>query len=262
MNVLVTGGMGFLGSHLVDALIKKNYEVVSFDNLEKQVHQGKKPEYLNKGARYIIGDMRNKNKLKKALKKAEIVFHQAAMVGVGQSMYEVSKYIHSNSYGTANLLDVLVNEKHKVRKLIVASSMSIYGEGAYECRDCGKVCPNQRSIGSMKQRRWELYCPDCNRELKPIPTDEDKPVFPTSIYAYSKKEQEDLSLLIGKTYGIPTVALRYFNIYGTRQSLSNPYTGVCAIFSGMIKNNHAPVIYEDGLQSRDLSFVLNSNFLN
>ncbi|MDP3732013.1 MAG: NAD-dependent epimerase/dehydratase family protein [Candidatus Omnitrophota bacterium] len=251
MKILVTGGMGFIGSHLVDALVEQKHDVVSFDNLEHQVHQGKRPKYLNRRARYIIGDVRNKNKLKEVVKNAEIIFHQAAMVGVGQSMYEISKYIHSNNYGTANLLEILANEKHRVRKLIVASSMGIYGEGAYECKNCGKFYPEQRELSALEQRDWGVYCPACNKEAKPIPTSEDKPLFPTSIYAYSKKEQEDLSLLIGKTYGIPTVALRYFNIYGPRQSLSNPYTGVCAIFSSMIKNNHAPIVYEDGQQSRD-----------
>jgi len=251
MKILVTGGMGFVGSHLVDALVKEKHDVVSFDNLEHQVHQGKRPKYLNSRARYIIGDVRNKNKLKEAVKKAEIIFHEAAMVGVGQSMYEISKYIHSNNYGTANLLEILVNEKHRVRKLIIASSMSIYGEGTYECKDCGNFYPKQRGLSSLEQRDWGVYCPVCKKVAKSIPTSEDKPLFPTSIYAYSKKEQEDLSLLIGKTYGIPTVALRYFNIYGPRQSLSNPYTGVCAIFSSMIKNNHAPIVYEDGRQSRD-----------
>jgi len=251
MKILVTGGEGFLGSHLVDELVRQNHEVVSFDNLEYQVHLGRKPRYLNRGARYIIGDVRNKNKLKEAIKNAEIIFHQAAMVGVGQSMYEISKYIHTNSYGTANLLEFLANEKHRVRKLIVASSMSIYGEGAYKCNTCGKFYPRQREIGALKQKDWEVYCPICNKEAKPMPTAEDKPLFPTSVYAYSKKEQEDLSLLVGKTYAIPTVALRYFNIYGPRQSLSNPYTGVCAIFSSMIKNDHAPIVYEDGLQTRD-----------
>lgn len=251
MKILITGGMGFIGSHLVDALVEQKHDVVSFDNLEYQVHQGKRPKYLKRRARYIIGDVRNKNKLKEVVKNAEIIFHQAAMVGVGQSMYEISKYIHSNNYGTANLLEILANEKHRVRKLIVASSMSIYGEGAYECKDCGKFYPKQREPSALEQRDWGVYCLLCNKEAKPIPTSEDKPLFPASIYAYSKKEQEDLSLLIGKTYGIPTVALRYFNIYGPRQSLSNPYTGVCAIFSGMIKNNHAPIVYEDGQQSRD-----------
>jgi len=255
MKILVTGGMGFLGSHLVDALVKAKYDVVSFDNLERQVHQGKRPDYLNRGARYIIGDMRNKSQVRKAVKDVDVIFHQAAMVGIGQSMYEISKYVQTNSYGTANLLEILANEKHKVRKLIVASSMSIYGEGAYLCKDCGKFYPKQRELKDLKEKEWDMHCPKCKRVAKPVPTGEDKPLFPTSVYSFSKKDQEDLALLIGKTYNIPTVALRYFNIYGPRQSLSNPYTGVCAIFSSRIKNNHSPIIYEDGRQSRDFIHV-------
>lgn len=255
MRILVTGGMGFVGSHLVDALVKQGHKVISFDNLEFQVHLGKKPKYLNKKVRYIIGDVRNKKRLGEAVKDVEVVFHQAAMVGVGQSMYEISKYMHSNTYGTANLLEILANDKHKVRKLIVASSMSIYGEGAYECGDCGRFYPSYREEADILKKDWDMHCPECNRRSKAITTPEDKPLFPTSVYAYSKKDQEDLALLIGKTYNIPTVALRYFNIYGPRQSLSNPYTGVCAIFSSMIKNNHSPIIYEDGLQSRDFISV-------
>lgn len=255
MKILVTGGMGFVGSHLIDALVKLGHEVVGFDNLEYQVHQGAKPKYLNKHARYILGDVRNKNRLAIAVKNTEVIFHQAAMVGVGQSMYEISKYMHSNTYGTANLLEILANKKHKVRKLVVASSMSIYGEGAYECSSCGKFYPSYRENKDILKKDWDMYCPKCKKKSKAIPTSENKPLFPTSVYAYSKKDQEDLALLIGKTYNIPTVALRYFNIYGPRQSLSNPYTGVCAIFSSMIKNNHSPIIYEDGLQSRDFISV-------
>ncbi|MEW6101143.1 MAG: NAD-dependent epimerase/dehydratase family protein [Candidatus Omnitrophota bacterium] len=255
MKILVTGGMGFVGSHLVDALVKEGHDVVSFDNLERQVHEGRKPNYLNNGCRYIMGDMRNKAQLKAAISGIDIIFHEAAMVGVGQSMYKVSKYIWVNSLGTANLLDILVNDKHGVRKLIVASSMSIYGEGAYKCRYCGIVYPQLRPEAQLKNKEWEVCCPKCKGPVKHIPTAEDKPLFPTSVYAYSKKEQEDLCLLIGRTYGMPTVALRYFNIYGPRQALSNPYTGVCAILSARIKNNHSPLIYEDGLQSRDFIHV-------
>jgi dTDP-L-rhamnose 4-epimerase len=166
-------------------------------------------------------------------------------------MYRVAKYVLDNTAGTANLLDILVNEKHKVKKLIVASSMSIYGEGSYLCPECGKVAPALRPESQLKEKNWEVHCPRCSRKLKPIPTPEEKELFPTSIYAMSKRHQEEMCLLIGKTYGIPTVALRYFNVYGMRQSLSNPYTGVCAIFAAQVKNNHPPVVYEDGLQSRD-----------
>ena len=199
--------------------------------------------------------MREKDILTNALKDAEIVFHEAAMVGVGQSMYQVEKYVDVNTLGTAKLLDILVNEEHDVRKLIVASSMSIYGEGSYRCDDCGIVYPSLRSEDRLKRKQWEMICPNCLKDVKPIPTGENKPLQPTSIYAISKKDQEEMCLSIGRSYGIPTVALRYFNVYGSRQSLNNPYTGVCAIFSSRIKNNRSPIIFEDGLQTRDFISV-------
>lgn len=251
MKILVTGGMGFVGSHLVDELVKLGHCVVVFDNLEKQVHRGRKPSYLNPKARYCVGDIRNYAVFKKLLIDCDIVFHEAAMVGVGQSMYKITDYIYSNDLGTANLLDILVNHKNKVKKLILASSMSIYGEGMYKCKNCGEVTPSLRPDSQLKKRKWEMRCPNCNLKIVPLATPEHKALMPTSIYAMSKRHQEEMCLLVGKTYNIPTVALRYFNIYGPRQALSNPYTGVCAIFASTIKNNHRPIVYEDGLQSRD-----------
>ncbi len=253
MRILVTGGAGFVGSHLVDALTEK-HDVVIYDNLEPQVHKNY-PEYLNKEAEFIHEDIRNNAKLKDAMLNSEIVFHQAAMVGVGQSMYQIEKYMDVNTMGTAKLLDILANKEHDVRKLIVASSMSIYGEGKYECPECGIAYPPLRSNEQLDKKEWEMKCPSCGKEVKPVPTDENKPLQPTSIYAISKKDQEEMCLVVGKAYGIPTVALRYFNIYGPRQALSNPYTGVCAIFSSRIKNNNPPIIFEDGLQTRDFISV-------
>ncbi len=253
MKILVTGGAGFVGSHLVDELVGK-HEVTIYDNLESQVHKNF-PEYLNNGAKFIKEDIRNRDKLKDAILDSEVVFHQAAMVGVGQSMYQIEKYMDVNTMGTAKLLDILANEEHEVKKLIVASSMSIYGEGKYECSDCGVVYPALRSDEQLKRREWEMRCPSCGKVVKPVPTDESKPLQPTSVYAISKKDQEEMCLAVGRAYGIPTVALRYFNIYGPRQALSNPYTGVCAIFSSRIKNNNPPIIFEDGLQTRDFTSV-------
>jgi len=254
-KILVTGGCGFIGSHLVDRLVKEGYKVKVYDLLEPQVHLGKKPNYLNKEAEYIFADIRDKNKLKKALEGMDIVFHEAAQVGVGQSMYQIQKYVSHNSEGTAVLLDLLVNMKNKLKKMIVASSMSIYGEGAYKCEKCGVVYPHLRTDEQLKGKDWEMRCPKCKKKVGAIPTSEEKPLLPTSVYATTKHSQEELCLEIGRTYRIPTVSLRYFNVYGPRQSLSNPYTGVMAIFISRIKNNNYPVIYEDGNQTRDFVSV-------
>lgn len=258
MNILVSGGAGFIGSHLVDSLIEKGYSVKILDNLDPQVHGplGKKLSYLNKEAEFIKADISNRHILKKVLKNVEIVFHLAAAVGVGQSMYEIRRYVETNALGTANLLDILANETHKVRKLIVASSMSVYGEGKYYCKRCGIVYPQLRNKGQIKKKDWEMTCNRCQRKnLRPLPTNEDKTLFPTSIYAITKRDQEEMCLVIGRAYRIPTVILRYFNVYGPRQALSNPYTGVLAIFSSRILNNRSPFIFEDGLQSRDFIHV-------
>jgi dTDP-L-rhamnose 4-epimerase len=185
----------------------------------------------------------------------DVVFHEAAAVGVGQSMYEIERYVDANTRGTAVLLDILANEAHQVRKLVVASSMSIYGEGSYRCAEHGEVYPRLRAEEQLAARDWEMRCPACAQPVEAVSTKEDKPLHPTSIYAITKKDQEEMCLTVGRTYGIPTVALRYFNVYGPRQALSNPYTGVAAIFSGRLLNGKPPVIFEDGLQSRDLVYV-------
>jgi dTDP-L-rhamnose 4-epimerase len=254
MNVLVTGGAGFIGSHLVDKLIeKKNYDVTVLDILEEQVH-GKDthpPDYLHSDAEFIYGTVTDYDLLEKLMKKADIVFHLAAMVGVGQSMYEIEKYINHNIHGTGNLLDILANTDHNVKKLVVASSNTTYGEGKYECDECGIIYPDLRPESQLIKKEWELKCPECGRNIKPLPTDESTPFNSSSIYAYSKQNQEELSLLIGDTYDINTTVLRFFLVYGTRQSLSNPYTGVCAIFSSRLLNDQPPIVFEDGLQTRD-----------
>jgi len=256
-KVLVTGGAGFIGSHIVDALLEKGYEVTVFDSLEEQVHGKikKSPLYLKRDAKFIRGDVCNRESLKKAIKGIDLILHHAARVGVGQSMYEIERYVSANTAGTATLLDILVNEPNKVKKLIIASSMSIYGEGAYFCKDCGLVYPILRSEEQLKSKEWDMKCPKCSRVLESCPTAEDKPLCPTSIYAISKRDQEEMSLAIGRIYKIPVVALRYFNTYGPRQALSNPYTGAAAIFSSRILNKRPPVIFEDGLQSRDFTHV-------
>ena len=253
-KVLVTGGAGFIGSHLVDALLGKGYQVRILDNFEPQVHV-KQPDYLNRAAELIRGDIRSNEDLARALKDIDIVYHFAAMVGVGQSMYQIERYTEVNCCGTAKLLQQLVAGKRRIEKLVIASSMSIYGEGAYTCRDCGILYPKLRSDTQLKASGWEIKCADCEDFVHPVATSEEKPLYPTSVYAVSKRDQEELCLSVGRAYNIPTVALRFFNTYGTRQSLSNPYTGVCAIFLSRIKNNQPPLIFEDGKQLRDFVSV-------
>ncbi len=268
-NILVTGGAGFIGSHLVDALVVQGHRVRVYDNLDPQVHgglreQGRLPEYRNLNAEYIVGDVRDRDALCRAIDGVHVIFHEAASVGVGQSMYEIRRYTDVNTLGTATLLDILANERQRVRKLIVASSMSIYGEGAYKCERDGRVYPRLRSGAQLSNRDWEMRCPKCNQVVWPLLTDEEKPCFSTSIYAITKKDQEEMCLCAGRAYGIPTVALRYFNTYGTRQALSNPYTGVAAIFSSRLINNSAPLVYEDGQQRRDfvhVSDIVQANLL-
>jgi len=256
MRILVTGGAGFIGSHLVDALTQRGHEVVIYDNLDEQVHPGgSPPPFLNRAARFEKGDVRDYARLQQVMDGVEVIFHEAGAVGVGQSQYEVAKYIGVNSLGTANLLDILVNRKHSVRKLIVAASMSSYGEGVYSCLNCGPVRPALRPLEQMQQGNWEPLCPVCRAALTPLPIREEALLNCNSIYSLSKKDQEEMCFLIGRTYGIPVVSLRYFNVYGPRQSLSNPYTGVAAIFLSRILNDRPPVIYEDGMQTRDFIHV-------
>lgn len=255
-NILVTGGAGFIGSHLVDALVAKGHRVRILDSLVDQVHGGSVPEHLNSEAEFIRADVCDAEAVSKALDGIDIVYHEAAEVGVGQSMYEIVRYVKANDLGTAVLLEEMIKRPKQFKKLIVASSMSIYGEGAYECTQCNvKVNPFLRSNEQLSSHEWNFKCDTCGGELSPIGTAEEKPLFPTSVYAVSKQDQEQYCLSVGRAYKIPTVAFRYFNVYGTRQALSNPYTGVCAIFSSRLLNDQAPLIFEDGEQSRDFVHV-------
>ena len=257
-KILVTGGAGFIGSHTVDLLIKHGYKAIILDNLEPQVHgrQKRKPSYVHRDATFIQHKIQDHSALNKIVQEVDAIIHLAALVGVGQSMYQIDRYIDANTKATATLLNVLAKKEHRVKKLVVASSMSVYGEGKYLCEKCGlEVYPSLRTEQQLKTRQWEQTCTECGTLVKPLPTDEDKPLMPTSIYAQSKRHQEEMCLLIGRTYDIPTVALRYFNVYGSRQSLSNPYTGACAIFTSRILNNNPPYIFEDGNQTRDFIHV-------
>ena len=254
-RVLVTGGAGFVGSYLVDALLQRGMNVRVFDSLSQQVHPNGMPDYLSRDVEFIRGDMRDMEAVRDAVRGVDVIYHFAAAVGVGQSMYEISHYVGVNTQGTANLLQVLLDMKVPVEKLIVASSMSIYGEGRSRCDRCGDVAPLLRKAEQLLSKRWETRCPGCGGDSSPVATDESKPLQASSIYALSKKDQEEMVLLFGRTYGLPVVALRYFNIYGPRQSLSNPYTGVAAIFASRLLNGRAPVVFEDGRQMRDFVSV-------
>lgn len=253
-KVLITGGAGFIGSHLADELLEFGYVVRVLDTLSPQVHgpEGKIPDYLNEDVEFIQGDVRDAATVERALSGVDAVVHLAAAVGVGQSMYEIEKYTAVNNIGTAVLLESLI--KHPVRRLLVASSMSIYGEGLYCTVDGEPVMLAERTLEQLREGRWELF-DDQGRPLEPRPTPEHKTPALSSVYALSKFDQERLCLMIGKAYQIPTVALRFFNVFGTRQALGNPYTGVLAIFASRYLNNKSPLIYEDGRQRRDFVSV-------
>lgn len=253
-TVLITGGAGFIGSHLADELINKGYKVRALDNLSEQVHgkNAARPEYLNPQVELQIGDVRDSKAVDKALEGVDAVFHFAAMVGVGQSMYQIKDYTEVNNVGTAVLMEALMDKP--VDKLVVASSMSIYGEGLYLDEEGNKRMDCERKLADLKNGKWEMYDKD-GKILDPVPTPETKSPNLSSVYALSKYDQEKLSLILGKAYNIPTTAMRFFNVYGTRQALSNPYTGVLAIFASRLLNNNSPLIFEDGNQKRDFIHV-------
>jgi dTDP-L-rhamnose 4-epimerase len=251
-DILVTGGAGYIGSHLVDALVAREYRVTVLDNLEPQVHRsGTWPTYANAKAEYVKGDVRDRSVFEPLVLRSQAVVHFGAAVSVGQSMYQVDRYVDVNTRGTAVLLDILVNAAHHVEKVIVASSIGVYGEGAYECATHGVVAPTIRSEQQLALRDWEQHCPYCSTHVRSIPTPEDKALYRDNIYSMTKYHQEEMVLLIGKTYGIPSVAPRFFNVYGPRQSLSNPYAGVAAIWLSRLLNGKQPIVFEDGGQLRD-----------
>lgn len=257
-KVLVTGGMGFIGSHTVDSLVAEGYDVVSLDNMEKQVHLGKRPGFLNKKAKYILGDVRYQRDWLKALKGVDSVIHLAASVGIGQSFWESRKYLQTNVVGTTTLYELLTRDaalKKRIRKIVVASSKSLYGEGAYRCHEHGVFYPGQRSIKQLKNREWEMKCDICSAPTEPVGVPEEKPPQNLNPYSLSKYATERLAMDYSYALGIPAVAFRYFNAYGPRQSLSNPYTGVLAIFLSRLKNGKSPVVFEDGNQMRDFIYV-------
>jgi dTDP-L-rhamnose 4-epimerase len=253
MKVLITGGAGFIGSHLADGLLADGHEVRALDNLDGQVHPGgERPGYLDAEVELHAGDVRDRDAVRRALDGVDAVVHFAAAVGVGQSMYEVERYTSVNAIGAAVVLEEAIERRDAIRKLLVASSMSIYGEGQYRNPRTGEsgLAPWLRPETQLAAREWEVLADD-GMALEPEPTTEAKPLRPTSIYAIGKRDHEEMFLTIGSAYGIPTVALRFFNVYGERQALSNPYTGAAAIFSSRLLNDRPPLVFEDGRQTRD-----------
>ena len=253
-QILITGGAGFIGSHLADELLRAGYRVRALDNLSPQVHgpEAKRPSYLAPEVELMVGDVRDRAEVRRALEGCSAVVHLAAMVGVGQSMYRVEDYTSTNAGGTAVLLEALA--EHPVERLVVASSMSVYGEGLYRRPGGEPVEGQSRPLEQLRLGDWEVRGPDGNA-LTPVPTPETKVLSLESVYALSKYDQERLCLILGRAYGIPTVALRLFNVFGPRQALSNPYTGVLAIFASRLLNQSPPLIFEDGLQQRDFVSV-------
>jgi dTDP-L-rhamnose 4-epimerase len=251
-RALVTGGAGLIGSHVTDLLVREGWEVRILDNLEANTHKRGKPAWINPNAEFLQGDIRDRNTVAAALDKIDIVFHEAAYGGY---MPEIAKYVQVNSFGTAQMLEVIREKNLPIKKIIVASSQAVYSEGAGECPKHGLVFPNVRPIEQLSCGDWQVYCPICGAITKSVPTPENAPVGGETVYGLTKVDQEKLVLLWGKQMGVPTVALRYSCTYGPRQSIFNPYTGVIAIFCTRLLNNLPPVLYEDGEQTRDFSFV-------
>lgn len=264
-RILVTGGLGFIGSHTVDELVKHGYSVTVLDNLDTQVHRGKPMVYKNEQADYVIGDIRHRKSWLKALSDVEGIIHLAAAVGTAQSFWQSKKYMDVNVSGTSLLYEILTNEaklREKIEKIVVASSKSIYGEGAYICERDGEQYPDIRPIEQLKRGEWELKCPVCGRIMKPTAVGESKPSQTPNPYSLSKFATEQMAMDYSRTLDIDAVAFRYFNVYGEKQSLSNPYTGVIAIFMSRLKNGNPPFLFEDGKQMRDYVYVKDVAKLN
>jgi dTDP-L-rhamnose 4-epimerase len=258
-NILITGGAGFIGSNLTINLVKKGYNVTILDNLSQQIHGKNQDSPLYKSIKdisnFILGDVCNKSDWEKALKGQDAVIHLAAETGTGQSMYAISRYNEINIIGTSYLLDILANQDHSVKKMIIASSRSIYGEGKYYCENDGFVYPYDREEKDLIKGDFNTRCPLCKGKLLLKATDEMAKIHPTSIYGITKHQQEQMMMLMGVVLKIPAVALRYQNVYGPGQSLTNPYTGILSIFSTRLLNGNDIEIYEDGKETRDFVYI-------
>jgi dTDP-L-rhamnose 4-epimerase len=251
-RALVTGGAGLIGSHVADLLLREGWKVRVLDNIEPQTHRRGKPAWISDEVEFVQADLRDRDIIATALGEIDLVFHQAAYGGY---MPEIAKYVHVNSFGTAQMLEVIREKNLPIKKIIVASSQAVYSEGAGVCPEHGLVFPNVRSLEQLRNGDWSVRCPICHAVTTSVPTPENTPIGGETVYGLTKVDQEKLVLLWGKQVGIPTIALRYSCTYGPRQSIFNPYTGVIAIFCTRLLNNLPPVLYEDGEQTRDFSFV-------
>lgn len=260
MKVLISGGAGFIGSNLALKLMDRGYEVVLLDNLSQQIH-GENPEdsytynLVRDKCELIVGDVTKFEDWRGALKGVDIVVHLAAETGTGQSMYEINKYVDVNIGGTAKLMEVITNETNQVKKVVVAASRAVYGEGKFQCEEHGIVYPESREDQNMSRGDFEVKCPICNQNVEMLPTDEESKLHPTSVYGHTKQSQEELCMIVGKSINLPVVAFRFQNVYGPGQSLKNPYTGILSIFSTRIKNENDLNIFEDGLETRDFVYI-------
>jgi dTDP-L-rhamnose 4-epimerase len=251
-RALVTGGAGLIGSHVADLLQREGWSVRILDNLEPQTHRKGKPAWISPDAEFVEGDVTDRETMTDALRDIDVVFHQAAYGGY---MPEIAKYVRVNSFGTAQMLEIIREQNLPIRKIVVASSQAVYSEGAATCPEHGLVFPDVRPVEQLQRGDWSVHCPICGVVTQSAPTPERAPVGGETVYGLTKVDQEKLVLLWGKQIGIPTVALRYSCTYGPRQSIFNPYTGVIAIFCTRLLNDLPPVLYEDGEQTRDFSFV-------
>jgi dTDP-L-rhamnose 4-epimerase len=257
MKVLITGGAGFIGSHTADALLADGHEVRILDILDPQIHghSGQFPEHLVARTECIHGDVRDIATVSAALGEVDAVYHFAAETGVGQSMYDIQSYVSTNCVGTATLLEAIIKSGRSLQRLVLSSSRAVYGEGTYRCPEHGIVYPPVRSRSQLDRGDFLPTCPDCGTPLTPVPTQENRPRNPVSVYGWTKKHQEDLCQYAAATFGIPVVMLRYFNVYGSRQSLQNPYTGVVTVFYNRIQAGKPSYLYEQGMPLRDFVHI-------